>query len=322
MPKPPKGMFKRGRSYYVRRRESGRDCWISLGADYSETARKLAKVRKGDNSVRSGSTVAEVAARWLKTYVPTARGEKQLRTSEARVRMYLAEFMGYKPLVAVQPDDLREYRLWLETHDIKPLTVVHLLSDARCFFNWCVDVALIDKSPFPRRIMPRVQERAPDRLSDAQVEAVLSIAEPHAFVVRLALATGLRWGELTRAQAAHVEQGMLVVAQTKSGRLRRVPLPADLLGEIRGRVGRLVAYSWKSPGSFAGAVRRLSGVEGFHVHQLRHTFACRWVEQGGNLAALQQILGHASIVTTQRYARLSDEAVRRESARLGAASGE
>ena len=109
---------------------------------------------------------------------------------------------------------------------------------------------------------------------------------------------------------------MLVIHQTKSSRLRRVPLSPETLGEVRTRVGRLVGYSWKSPGSFARAVRRASGVAGFHVHQLRHTFACRWLERGGSLAALQQILGHASIVTTQRYARLSDEMIRQEAERL------
>ena len=65
-------------------------------------------------------------------------------------------------------------------------------------------------------------------------------------------------------------------------------------------------------------MRRESGLARFHVHQLRHTFACQWIERGGSLAALQQILGHASVVTTQRYARLSDEAVRREAVRLAA----
>jgi site-specific recombinase XerD len=63
-------------------------------------------------------------------------------------------------------------------------------------------------------------------------------------------------------------------------------------------------------------VRRHSGVEGFHVHQLRHSFACRWIEAGGTLAALQQILGHASVVTTQQYARLSEDSVRREAERI------
>ena len=45
--------------------------------------------------------------------------------------------------------------------------------------------------------------------------------------------------------------------------------------------------------------------------------ACQWLERGGNLAALQQVLGHASIETTQRYARLSDEVVMREAERIG-----
>ena len=97
----------------------------------------------------------------------------------------------------------------------------------------------------------------------------------------------------------------------------RVPLSPELLREVRLRVGRLVSFARLSPGSFAARVRRLAGVEGFHVHQMRHTFACQWLERGGSLAALQQILGHASIETTQRYARLTDEVVMREAERIG-----
>lgn len=316
MPKLPKGMFRRGGSYSVRRRENGRDRWISLGPEYGEACRKLAALRRGEIPARGGSTVAEVAKRWLETYVRSARNEKQQVMAAARVERYLGEFFRYRPLVGVGPNLVREYRHWLEAAGLKPQTVAHVLSDARCLFNWCVDSGLLDRSPFPRRVMPRVQEQPPDRLSDDEVAAVLAVDDPHRFVVQLGLATGLRWGELTRAQASHVEQGMLVVSQTKSGRIRRVPLPPEILAEIRGRVGRLAAYSWKSPGSFARAVRDASGVKRFHVHQLRHTFACQWLERGGSLVALQQILGHASIITTQRYAALTDEMVRREAERI------
>ena len=117
-----------------------------------------------------------------------------------------------------------------------------------------------------------------------------------------------------------------MVSHTKSGRVRRVPLPRDLLVEISGRVGKLVGFPEGNPAGFTRKVRRLSGVERFHVHQLRHTFACRWLEHGGSLAALQQVLGHSSVATTQRYARLDEnailqEAVRVESAARSAAEG-
>jgi integrase len=224
------------------------------------------------------------------------------------------------PVVRVGPDRVRRYRLWLKGHDIAPTTVWHILSDARCFLRWCEETGLVSRTPFPRRVMPRLQERPPDRLSETDIARILAMRDPYGFVIRLALGTGLRWGELTRAEAAHVEGDWLVVRQTKSGKVRRVPLPAELLREIRSRVGRLVGFSELSPGSFAAAIKRESGLARFPVHQTRHTFACRWVEQGGNLAALQQILGHASIVTTQRYARLSDDAVRREAERLATTS--
>lgn len=112
------------------------------------------------------------------------------------------------------------------------------------------------------------------------------------------------------------DRWFLEVAHTKSKRVRRVTLTGELLWEVRQRVGCLVPYATHSPGSFANQVRKRTGIERFHVHQTRHTFACQWLERGGTLAALQQVLGHASIEMTQLYARLSDEAVMREAVRI------
>jgi integrase len=177
-------------------------------------------------------------------------------------------------------------------------------------------------------LLPKSQERPPDRLSEAEVESILSVPEPYAFIVRLALGTGLRWGELARASSSDLEvargesaesQGILVVHHTKSWKVRRVPLQRALFDELRMRIGRFLPII--NPWGFARMVRRYSGVTRFHAHQLRHTFACRWLERGGSLAALQQMLGHSSIVTTQRYAKISDDMVRREVERLEMVAG-
>ncbi len=314
MPKLPRGMFRRGRSFYTRLFGGGRDRWLSLGKDYEEACTRLLRIRNGEEPL-GRTTVAEACERWLQGYVRTARNADGQKLVETRLRRYLVPFMGWKRVTSVTGDDMRAYRLWLENQGIGPQTVGHVLSDSRCLLGWCEDSGMISGSPFPRRVMPRIQERPPDRLTDVEVEALVALHDPHGFVIRFALGTGLRWGELCRAQAGHVERGMLVVSQTKSGRVRRVPLSPSLLAEVRGRVGRLVPFKESNPWAFSLAARRMSGVPRFHPHQLRHTFACRWLERGGSLPALQQILGHASIATTQRYARLSDEVVREQAIR-------
>jgi len=271
---------------------------------------------------KTRTTVAEAATLWLETYVHTQRSEKGQGIAEQRVRDYLVPFLGHLLLERVEREDVRAYRMWLErTTKLSACSIWHVLSDCRCLLSWTENAGLVERSPFPRRVMPRLQERPPDRVADEEADKLRALPDPHGFVCRLALGTGLRWGELCRAKASDVERGFLLVHQTKSGKVRRVPLAPELLAEVRGHVGRLMPFAAGSPGSFAKAVRRLTGLEGFHVHQLRHTFACQWMDRGGNLGALQQVLGHASIVTTQRYARMSDEVVMREAERLSAAAG-
>jgi len=313
--RPPKGMFWReGRGYYCRVYRMGKERWISLGKEFDVAVSKFKAARFGPE--RDAKVVAgPLAEKWLEVYVATARNVKGQLLARRRVELYFGPFFGSYEITSVTPEDLRRYRLHLE-HRLGTQTVAHVLSDARCFFNWAKDSGYVASAPIPRKLLPRIQERPPDRLTEDEVAAVLGIAEPWAFYVRLALSTGLRWAELCRTQSSDVTDGCLIVHQTKSGRVRRVPLPSQLQRELRGRVGRLFPYSTTASGGFAAVVQGQSGVNRFHIHQLRHTFACRWIEGGGSLAALQQVLGHASVVTTQRYARLGDAMVRAEAERV------
>jgi integrase len=299
--------------YWFRGLIDGRIRQVSLGTDYTEALRRLRSL-KTDGPPKSEITLREAAKQWLASYVPTARSGKSVRLAHQRVRDYIEPHLGHLMLHKMTREHLRTFRLRIEQGHLSVQSVRHVLSDVRCLLNWCEDSGFIDRSPFPRRLLPRIKERPPDRLSDEDVERLCQLEEPYGFICRLLVQTGLRWGEAVRAQAADVQGGALVVGETKSGKVRRVPLPPGLLREVRGRVGRLLAL--RHSDSFAKQVQRLSGVHGFHAHQLRHTYACRWLEAGGSLAALQELLGHASIVTTQRYGRLSEAHVRDEAERI------
>lgn len=313
MPRLPSNMIKRGRVFYFRQLVGGRDRRISLGTDYDEARRRLRSLKR-DGVPQASGTVDDAARRWLSSYVPTVRGPRDERLAGQRVRDYLARFLGHKLLGRLGADDIRAYRLWLEKQRLSPQSVKHVLSDLRCMLNWCEDSGLVERSPFPRRVLPRIQERAPDRLSDRELELVCRLADPYGFICRVLVQTGLRWGELVRATTADLAGGNLVVHLTKSGKVRRVPLPPGLQAELRTHVGKLSPL--KCADGFALQVRKRTGIDRFHAHQLRHSFACRWLEAGGSLAALQEILGHASIVTTQRYGRLGEAHVQAEAQRI------
>ena len=264
-----------------------------------------------------GAFLCEAGARWLNSYVATTRNRKGQRLALRRFEKYV---LGWKcvPVAELTGDQIREFRLVLEQEwRLSPYTVTHVLSDLRCFLRWAVSVGLLERSPFPDRVMPRIPERPPRGLSEDECAYLASLPGPGGFVLRLLLGTGLRWAESCRVTRDDVRGSLLEISHTKSGRVRRVPLSPALLEEIRTRVGPLNPFAPGSPGSFSRTVRRVTGIADFHVHRCRHTFAMRWLEAGGNLAVLQQILGHRDLSTTMRYARVTDDLITREAERVG-----
>jgi integrase len=137
---------------------------------------------------------------------------------------------------------------------------------------------------------------------------------------------------MVRAQASDIRDGVLLVRKSKSGKVRRVPLPEEVLAECRDRVGRLCPMT--DSVSFNRRVRELvadnlktldeeskkplENLERFHAHLTRHTYASEWREAGGSLAGLQAVLGHSSVTVTERYGTISDDLVQREARRLEA----
>ncbi len=262
-------------------------------------------------------SLVDAARRWLASYVATTRNAKGQRLACTRLIRYTLVHFGDVPIGTISGDGIRELRLALEHEwQLSPHTATHVLSDLRCLLRWAVSEGLLERSPFPPRVMPRIPEIAPRGLGELEVARLTSLPGLPGFVLRLLIGTGLRWAEACRATRVDVRGSLLEVAHTKSGRLRRVPLAPELRAEIERMGHRLVPYAAGSPGSFSRMIRHHTGIADFHVHRCRHTFAMRWLAAGGNLAVLQQVLGHRDLATTMRYARVTDELIEREGERV------
>jgi integrase len=331
------GIWQRRDHFYMRKREGSTVRWVSLGDNYENARTKHREYLNGAPVIRR-VTVERAVEEWLTVKVPTRRNEKGVQQARVRAKTYLLPMFRGSLLTSISRDSIRLYRKKLEglikpsktmatdakTKRLSPLTVTHLLSDLRAFLRWCVESDKLVKNPWPSDVLPRVQETVPKGLSEEEVATLVALPDPGGFVIRFLLGSGLRWGEAVRivakrrssADTVYIEDGCVVVSQTKSGRVRRVPLPKALLAEIRTRIGPLVPFPEGNPGGFARAIRRESGIKDFHVHQCRHTYAFRWVADRGSLSTLQELLGHADISTTMRYAKITQDVVEREARRV------
>ena len=131
-------------------------------------------------------------------------------------------------------------------------------------------------------------------------------------VTKVCLATGARWGESESLRATQIRNGLIQFVQTKSSKARAVPITDELEKSLKahhkdaGDGERLFSTAYAA---FREALiqTKLKLSVGQLTHILRHTFASHFMMNGGNILALQKVLGHQSLTMTMRYAHLSPE---------------
>jgi site-specific recombinase XerD len=129
-------------------------------------------------------------------------------------------------------------------------------------------------------------------------------------VVLVCLATGARWSEaekLTLSALDSFNSGLNFI-DTKNGLNRFVPVSAEVFSIVH---SYLVTHGTFSScySAFRSALERskIHTLEGQSAHVLRHTFASHFIMNGGNLLALQKLLGHSSLQMTMRYSHLAPD---------------
>jgi integrase/recombinase XerD len=235
---------------------------------------------------------------------------------------------------------LFDYLGWRTRDGYSPRSNARLLSALRAFFAHALRRGLRQDDPTALLEPPKLPRSLPKALSESQVDALLGAPETTTAtglrdraMLELMYACGLRVSELVGmpATAVNLRQGVLRVSG-KGGRERLVPLGEEArhwleryLGEARPALAGKRALaplflnaSGEAPTrqQFWALVKRLAVVAGIDParispHGLRHSFATHLLNHGADLRALQMLLGHSSLSTTQIYTLVAREQLKR-----------
>lgn len=204
-------------------------------------------------------------------------------------------------------------RLSLDLRDISPRNVTP--RDLLAWFeskSWSAETRRSARDDNPAEILPKVRRTSPcphpcpdDLIADAIVRATPEVR----MMLRLGAECGLRRSEIAKVAAGDVldaPDGYSLIVHGKGGKQRIVPMPDDLAEEI------IRAGGYVFPGRFGGCVeasyigKRVGRMlpKGWSCHSLRHRYATKLYAATMDIMLVSRLLGHESVVTTQRYVAL------------------
>jgi integrase/recombinase XerD len=224
------------------------------------------------------------------------------------------------------------------TRRLSAATLYNEIAALRAFYKFAENEKLLPANIAEHLSLPRRWKHLPKALTSAEVDQLLRPITPETpealcdqAVIELAYASGLRLAELRglRIEQLHLDAGFVTVVG-KGNKERVVPVGRSATAALQWylNAGRPKLVRPKSPGTvfltkrgtpFAHATMwlrikkrvRLAGIgKNVTPHMLRHSFATHLLEHGADLRVIQEMLGHASISTTEVYTHVSGQRLR------------
>ena len=285
----------------------------------------------------------------LEQYLAHVRVERGLRANTvAAYRRDLERYLaflaarGVTDLGEVSPVEISEYVREL-AGDLKGASVARALASVRNLHALAHEEKMTSENPASEIQVPKLGKRLPKALSVAEVERLLATpdrAEPiglrDAALVELLYGTGARISEITSLNVDDVttvmaDEGVGLRLRGKGGKERVVPLGSfarDVLQAylVRSRPGLAVKgdgggalllntlgrrLSRNSAFAIVSRCAKLAGIETeVSPHSLRHSYATHLLEGGADVRVVQELLGHASVATTQIYTLVTVDRLR------------
>ncbi|WP_439648193.1 tyrosine recombinase XerC [Albidovulum sediminis] len=260
-----------------------------------------------------------------------------LRAYEADVSGFLAflaahhgESLGVARLAAASQTDMRAFLAHTRGRGVSARSAARILSSVKGFIRWLAEREGFDPTAVLSARSPRYQRKLPRPLSEDAARAVIGtvadmaredwIAARDAAVVTLLYGCGLRISEALSLTGAEASLPTVLRIRGKGGKERIVPVlpaaqaavadyvrlcPFPLAGEPASPLFRGARGGALNQRLIARSMERARGALGLPAsatpHALRHSFATHLLAAGGDLRAIQELLGHASLSTTQAY---------------------
>src|SRR3954452_84044 len=239
---------------------------------------------------------------------------------------------------AVTPKELRRYAAALSQRGAAPSTVGRKIASLRSLFRSLREHGVVDQNPADLLTTPKRPQRLPKVLKPAEVASLLDripattpLELRDRALFEVAYASGLRSEELVSLDLGSVDfDAEEVRVEGKGSKTRVVPIGEHALASVSRYVERarpaLTAGDGESALFLSKSGRRLSTSDvrrrlrawarhaalsaGVSPHWLRHSFATHLLEGGADLRAIQEMLGHSSLSTTQLYTRVESQRLR------------